>query len=289
MGQTQQEISVSLDYLRYTAGRENKIDDLLPRNIPSLSRTGEILPYGSYGYDRTCPLEGGGRIMWNEEDAGMKFCVELSGEPLAEVRREGFEEEDLVTWCFAGKVARVSFARVDVAIDYKNGEGSIEEFYKSWTEKRTKTRAKQALWMESRKSEYRANTVYIGSRRTSPRFLRAYDKGVQTKSPITWLRLEAEVKKRRATPFAWSVSRHGTALAGRREIKEAILSTDVKWIKDALEGDLAPKVEAPRPEPRPNEFVTGMIIPFLKNHAHELTDETKKKLLVTIDDWISVS
>lgn len=289
MGAPSKEVSVCLDYIRYTVGRENTMDELIVPGVPSLARSGEILEHGSYGYNRTMPLAGGGRIMWHTEHHGMKYCVELSGEPLAEVRRDGFQEEEILTWCFAGKVARASFARVDVAIDVKNTDGTIEELYNSWVEKRTKTLARQALWMESRKSEYRANTVYIGSRTTSPRFLRAYDKGVQLRSHITWLRLEAEIKRRRATPFAWNVSKYGTAEAGRREIKDAMSVTDVQWVKDALEGDLAPRIEAPRPEPKPNEFVTGMIIPFLQNHAHELTEATKKALLVTIEDYISLA
>lgn len=289
MPDLQPEVNVLIDYCRYTAGRENELDSLLPKGIPSLSRTGDILLYGSYGYDRSMPLEGGGRIMYHSEDHGMKYCVELSGEPLAEVRREGFDEEDILANAFSGMVARVSFARVDIAIDVKNGEGTIKELFDTWETGETKTRAREAQYVLKAKSEYRANTVYFGSRASSPRFLRAYDKGVQLGITTGRLyRLEAEIKKRRATPFAWNVLKHGKASAGRREIKDAI-KTRVAWVVSALEGDLSPRVEVPRPEARPNEFVTGMIIPFLKNHAGELTQETKTKLLVAIEDYISLT
>lgn len=289
MLETDTETSVCMDYARYTAGRENNIDALLPRYIPSLSRTGEVFNYGSYGYDRTCPLDGGGRIMFHSEDEGMKYCVELSGRPLEEVRREGFDDQEVIAHAFSGMVARVAFTRVDVAFDVKNSNGTIEELYQSWLQKETKTLARQAMWVESVKSEFRANTVYFGARESSPRILRAYDKAAQQKlMGISWLRLEAEVKKRRATPFARSVWKNGISSAGRREIKDAI-KTRVAWVVSALEGDLSPRVEVPRPEARPNEFVTGMIIPFLKNHSGELSQETKTKLLVAIEDYISLT
>jgi hypothetical protein len=283
------EVSDALDYLRYTCGHENGFDNLVPRGIPSLSRTGDILMHGSYGYDRTMPLEGGGRIMYHSNDTGMKYCVELSGEPLAEVRREGFEVEDIITHAFSGIVARVSFARVDYCIDVKNGDGTVEELYDTWNTRETTTRAREAMFIQKSKSEYKANTVYFGSRASSPRFLRAYDKGVQLGMIAARLyRLEVEVKKRRCTPFAWSVSKHGRAEAGRREIKDAI-KTRVAWVVSALEGALSPRVEVPRAEAHPNEFVRGMIIPFLKNHHGELSQETKALLLMTVEDYISLT
>lgn len=283
------EVSCCLDYIRFSAGRENSIVDLLPNSIPGLCRTGDILDHGSYGYNRTMPLAGGGRIMYHDQDHGMKYCVELAGEALADVRRDGFDEEQIIGNCFSGRVARVQFSRVDVAFDVKNAEGSIEELYQSWNKGETKTLAKQATWIESVKSEFKANTVYFGARESAPRFLRAYDKAAQQKiMGVSWLRLEGEIKKRRATPFAWSVLKNGKAAAGRRELKDAI-KTRVAWVIAALTGELSERVEVPRPEARPNEFVKGMIIPFLKNHSGELTDETKKLLLVAVEDYISVT
>lgn len=289
MSETDTTVEVCLDYIRFTAGRENNIDELLNRGVPSLSRTGDILNYGSYGYDRTCPLIGGGRIMFHTEDHGMKYCVELSGKPLEEMRREGFSDEIVIGHAFSGKVARVAFTRVDVAFDVKGSDGTIDEVYESWKKKETTSLARTVTYVESVKSEFRANTVYFGARETTPRLVRMYDKRAQLrKEGSSWLRMEGEIKKRRATPFAWSVLKNGTASAGRRELKDAI-KTRVAWVVAALTGEIAEKTEVPRSEAHPNEYVKKMIIPFIKNHHGELTQETKAMLLMAVEDYITLT
>lgn len=286
--ETDIKITDCIDYVRLTAGHENDVDKMLPA-MPSLSRTGEILDRGSYGYNKTFPLDGGGRIMWHSEDKAMKYCIELSGDPLEELRRDGFEVEEVMAYCLSGRVARVSFTRLDYATDVENGGGSIIEVFEAWEKGKIKTRFKVARFIRSSRSEYNADTVEFGNREASDRFIRCYHKGAQQRTPwLDKLRLEVEIKKRRANPFAMSIVRNGRAEAGRRELREAIKSK-VGWLNAAVMGTLAPHTVVPRREAHPNEFVKNTVIPFIKNHHGELTQETKALLLMAVEDYITLA
>jgi hypothetical protein len=281
-------ISDCIDYVRFTASRNSDIDKLLP-NMPSLARTGEIFDYGYYGYNRSSPLHGGGRIMWHTEDRAMKYCVELSGLPLAELRRDGFQVEDIFEWRIHARLEDFGYKRVDYALDVENGGAQVKDVWTAWEKKKLKTPARTSRFIRSSDSEYNADTVELGSRESTPRFVRVYDKAAQMKQ--LWrslVRIELEMKKGRVDGFVQSVLRHGRSAAGRREIGEMMV-TKIGWVNAALAGELAPHMDAPRPDGKPNEFVWKILIPFINNHSEELAQDTKIALLKAVEDKITLA
>lgn len=290
MTETDIQITDCIDYLRFTIAHGVNFDNILPP-FPSLSRTGEILDRAHYGYNRKMPLEGGGQIMWHSEHEEMKICVELEGMALAELRRDGFDVEAIMHHAQNARLPMLHYNRIDYAIDILNAGVKPIEVWNKYEKGKVKTTARKARFLRSYESDTGADTVEFGSRESSPRFIRIYDKGAKNAQMgalwTSFLRIELEEKGVRVNPFAHSVLRYGRSETGRREIGEAV-SMKLGWFNEALKGDLAPHIEVPRPDSQPNRFVLNHIIPFLKNHSHELTQETKAKLLTVISDYVSM-
>lgn len=287
MTQNDIQISTCLDWLRLTFAHGANLNEVMPA-FPALARTGEILDHGFYGYNRAMPLVSGGALLWHTEKPEMKYCIDLPGSVLAEVRRDGFEVEEIMEHFIHKRIPDVTYKRIDFAIDLENGGVQVYDLWRAIESKRTKIRAHSARFLRSSESDYNADTVEIGSRGGSPRFLRVYDKAAQTGMLWkAWVRIELESTKQRANLFAASVLKHGRAATGRREIGEMV-NTKVKWFKAALEGDIAPHMELPRPDAKPDKFVMETIVPFLKNHGHELSEDSKRILLANIANYINL-
>ena len=281
------QISSCIDWVRATFSMDIPLDVLLP-SFPALERTGEIVDRGFYGYNRAMPLVGGGFIMWHSEKREMKRCIELPGSVLAEVRRDGFEVEEIMAHWVAKRLPDASYTRLDYALDVENGGVQVKDLWTAIEKKKVKMTAHSARFLRSFESDYNADTVEIGSREGSPRFLRVYDKAAQTGMLWkAWVRIELESKKGRVNGFASSVLKHGRDAAGRREIGEAV-KTKVKWFNEALKGELAPHMDVPRPDAKPDKFVLETIVPFIRNHAHELSEDSKRILMANVVNYITL-
>lgn len=280
-------ITTCIDWLRFTTSAGTPHEIILPP-YPALARTGEVNDRGFYGYTRSMPLVGGGNILWHHEKPELKICVDLPGSVLAEVRRDGFEVEEIMEHLIARRLPELNYKRIDGAIDIHNSGAEISDIWRAVEKGKIKSTARKARFISSVESEYFSDTVEFGSRESSPRFTRFYNKGGQMgKLWESWLRLEIEEKLGRVNPFAASVLKHGRAETIRREIGEAV-QTKIKWFNEALRGETAPHIDVPRPESRPNKFVLETIIPFIGNHSEELTSEVKRKLLTAISDYITL-
>jgi hypothetical protein len=286
--ETDIKITDGIDWLRFTVNRNVDLDVILPA-MPSLARTGEIVGRGFYGYDRAMPLEGGGFLMWHSEKREMKYCVELPGGALAELRRDGFQVEDILTHNIERRLPDLSYNRIDYFIDILNAGVEVFDLWKEIEKKRVKMKARKARFLRSWEVETNADTVEVGSREGSPRFLRVYNKGAQMgMTGVSWARIELELKKKRGNAFARSVALHGRSESGRQELSE-VITTKLGWYNEAIRGEKAPHIDVPRPLSKPNLFTLETIIPFIKNHHGELTQETKMKLLMVIEDFISLA
>jgi hypothetical protein len=286
--ETDIQITDCLDWLRFTVARSIGQDDILPP-FPSLARTGEIIGRGFYGYDRAMPLEGGGYLMWHSEQREMKYCVELDGGALAELRRDGFEVEQILEHNMAAKLPELTYNRIDYAIDIKNAGIEVFDLWKEIEKNKVKMKARKSRFLRSHESDLNGDTVEVGSRQSSPRFLRVYDKAAQMgMRSVSWARIELEIKKARTNAFARSVALHGRSETGRRELSE-VITTKVGWYNAAIAGEKAPHIDVPRPLSAPNKFVLEHIIPFLKNHSGELTEDTKRELLTTVEDYLTLT
>lgn len=287
MTETDIQISSCIDWVRCTFDHGIDVNRLFPA-IPAMARTGEINDHGYYGYNRSMPLAAGGALMWHSEKPEMKYCIELPGQVLAEVRRDGFEVEEIFNHWIAMRIPGTTYKRVDFAFDILNGGAQVKDLWTAIERKRVKMRAHTARFLRSYESDYNADTVEIGARGGSPLFLRTYDKAAQTGMLwLSWVRIELENTKQRANSFVASALKHGRDQTGRTLIKEMI-KTKVGWFNAALDGELAPHVEIPRPDAKPDKFVMETIVPFIRNHAHELSEDSKRILLANITNYIQV-
>lgn len=287
MTTTDIQISSCIDWVRATFAHGIDINTLFPA-IPAIARTGEINDHGHYGYNRSMPLAAGGSLMWHSEKPEMKYCLDLPGQVLAELRRDGFEVEDLFLHWMVKRIPETTYKRVDFAFDIENGGVQVQDLWTAIEKKRVKMLAHTARFLRSFESDYNADTVEIGSRGGSPRFLRVYDKAAQTGMLWrAWVRIELESTKQRANSFVSSVMKHGRDETGRREIGEMV-KTKVKWFNAALEGEIAPHTEIPRPDAKPDKFLMETIVPFLRNHGHELSEDSKRVLLANVANHIQV-
>ena len=280
-------ITSCIDWLRFTFSRDFDINKLFT-GFPSLARTGEILDYGYHGYNRSMPLEGGGNLMWHTEKREMKYEIDLPGQACAEIRRDGFEVEEVMIGLLTARIPDMSYKRIDYARDLHNSWSEVKELWEAYEEGQVKTTARKARFIRSYESEYAGDTIEFGTRQSSPRFLRVYNKAVQMGT--LWeslVRTELEMKKVRVNGFAASVIKNGRDKAGLREMTEAI-QTDVSWFNEVLKGETAPHMEVPRPDPKPNAFMLKTIIPFLENHSEQLTEDTKKKFLNAVNNFITM-
>ena len=285
--ETDVKISDCIDWLRYTVSSSMEQSNMLPP-IPSIQPTGEIVGRGFYGYDRAKPLEGGGFMMWHTEKPEMKICIELPGQALAELRRDGFEVEDILEYNHNQRLPELTYNRIDAAVDIKNAGVEVFDLWKEIEKKRVKMKARKARFLRSWEGELNADTVEVGSREGSPRFLRVYNKAAQMgMSGVSWARIELELKKKRGNVFARSVMLHGRTESLRRELSE-VMQTKLKWYNAAIAGDRAPHMDVPRPDSKPNKFVLETIIPFIVNHHGELTNDTKIKLMIAVNDYINL-
>lgn len=226
--------------------------------------------------------------MYHTEKPEMKMCIDLPGSVLAEVRRDGFDVEEIMAHFVARRLPDLRYKRIDYAIDVENAPAEPGQLWARYEKGKVKTTARTARFIRSHESDMNADTVEFGSRESSPRFIRVYNKAAQTGMLWkAWTRIEAEIKLARADGFAASILKHGRSKAGRREISEAV-KVKLGWFEEAMKGELAPHLEVPRPDSKPNKFVLETIIPFIRNHAEELTEEVKRKLLATIADEIDL-
>ena len=280
-------ITTCIDWLRFTFSRDFD-PKLLFREFPSLQLTGDILDFGYHGYNRSMPFTGGGNLMWHSEKREMKYEIDLPGQACAEIRRDGFEVEEIMTRLLMARVPDLTYKRIDYARDLHNSWSETKDLWDAYEAGNVKTTARKARYIRSYESEYAGDTIEFGTRQSSPRFLRIYNKAVQLGT--LWeslIRTEVEMKKVRVNGFAASVIKHGRDKAGLREITEAV-QTDVPWFQEVLKGETAPHMDVPRPESKPNSFTVKTIIPFIKNHSEELSEATKRKLLEAIRDYITL-
>lgn len=280
-------ITSCIDWLRFTFSRDFDLNKLFT-SFPSLQRSGDILEFGYHGYNRSMPLVGGGNIMFHSEKREMKYEVDLPGQACAEIRRDGFEIEEVMESLLVARIPELNYKRIDYARDLHNSWSETKDLWDAYEAGEVKTTARKARFIRSYESEYAGDTIEFGTRQSSPRFFRTYNKGVQMGELWrSYIRAEIEMKKNRVQPFAMAVIKHGRDKPGLREMNEAV-QTDVPWFNAILEGEMSEHIDVPRPESKPNSFTLKTVIPFIENHADELSESTKRKLLTAIRDYITL-
>jgi DNA relaxase NicK len=230
--------SVTMDWLSFTLhGQSKEIEHVLAYINPS-GIMEAIAP--RFGYDRASKTNEGSIIYTSVSNSRMGVHVIVPGSALSQMRESGTGGLALLQ-----KVvnAKGKITRLDLAKDAQDEKFELMQFAQTVEAGMFSGTAQKA---SSVRSSDGGLTVYIGSRQ-SERFIRVYDKGVESGQLGDWVRLEMETKGEVSNIIARALA------AGTVDLNSVICSgvmrmckTDLEcWIKIlASDADwAAPKVE----------------------------------------------
>lgn len=224
------QISVSLDWLRYSAPSGYSIANMIPETM-SIDKETEIEPLPHYTH--AAKLEPAGRADWNETNEKQGSLVTFGGKDLIDIKKAGLEPSYIVSYIHHKKWCRAS--RIDIAIDVLGRVAHPLDLLDAWNNGDIETHAQKCQAIEG----YRADgtktgeTIYIGSR-TSDTFLRVYDKGAEQRSNELWTRIELELKKTQARAAQGKIAALGVAAVASGKLRDFIKVKNVGWWSDML-------------------------------------------------------
>lgn len=218
-------VEVSFDWLRCS------FPDLTEwQAIALLLDLGETaaLPHGRHGY-RSAVAQGNITLLY-DGTPGMGVCLDITGEGMRQIESSG-RVKDWRTFLATLQGAGAKFSRLDIACDDKAGlldleeivaaaeAGTVSTHFQQWR----RDEGKRTFGDQGERSP--GLTLYFGSR-TSDSFVRIYDKAAQQQEEGHWVRVEMEVKGKRAPMLADAFINGGTAvlvgyLRGLLDFKEA--------------------------------------------------------------------
>ena len=224
------ELSVRVDYLRYSAANGIPINSLVPYEL-TVNMADNLDPLPNYTH--ACKIAPAGRIDWNVRSETQGSLVTLSGGDLTDIYTDGITGEYLAR--FVAKNKWLHASRIDLAADLVGKNRNPTDILDAWRERRIKSHVRscdQIIGYDADR-ERDGNTVMFGSRK-SETFLRIYDKGLESKSDELWTRIEFELKGDRA-----KTANNKTAALSVGQVLYALLIsfiqvTGVKWWTDAI-------------------------------------------------------
>lgn len=174
----------TIDWLSFTLHPEkgDKSDVLI-----LLAGSGIMEPeHPRFGYDRAARAESGAIILSRSSGIGDVHAI-ISGSALLALNKSGTDARKLLEMVVQ---SGAKITRLDLAKDAKDEAFGIVNFEKIASSGRFEGSAHKA---SATRSSDGGCTVYIGSRQ-SEKFLRVYDKGVESKQGGDWIRAEIELK-----------------------------------------------------------------------------------------------
>jgi len=203
--------------------------------------------------------------------------IEFTGSDLRTVRDSGMTDIQVLKHC---QSECKQFTRLDYAVDILDSTLEAMDFLELWHRGyfTTRTRTVKHFTTEQEQPE---STVYFGSEK-SEAMLRIYDKGSQMKLLNTaWLRIEVQVRKKKADLLARDMVRLGFTGAGDQLLKNTYACDAVPALAHALsdlEVDLTP---LPRKQTNWRKWMDGQVFDSLVKHASDPDD------LEFMRDWFA--
>jgi len=146
-------------------------------------------------YDNCIQLQSGALHLWHSTNTTMKHHYVYAGQPLEYLRQNGQNEKEMVQWC----LERSNITRIDLALTSQPSDlGHTHAFtpqHVAWAvrDEMLVSRLKPAKDVTD---NMKAQTKYIGNRKTRARLFRAYDKGADNGELANILiRYELETRK----------------------------------------------------------------------------------------------
>lgn len=229
-------------------------------------------------------MDNGVRILTNPDRPEMGHHVILSGKALQKLVAAGIDLFDLVHDVLA---LGAKIKRLDLALDIQESGEKVETFVDAYRDGLAETATRSFHEVRGLLPE-NGHTAYFGSR-TSERMVRVYDKAAETGLlPLSWLRVEAEIKGNRAH----GIARHLIELPTKQRtraihgiIRDIVdFPTIPAWAGalDAVEIDLAP---SGRKDTDTKKWLLDACAQSLAKYIEREDQEFMGTFLMTVDVW----
>lgn len=243
------EVFNNIDWFRYTVPLASNLDTVLPNGF-ELGELCEPLGYYNMAYQ----LEPCGRIDFNTNNRAQGMSVNLTGQDLRSAEMHNLLTEDII----ADVVIRLrgKVTRIDLAVDVLGAEALPDDCLSAYLAKQAITRARR--WKQiigwCAEQDRAGNTVYVGSR-AGENYMRIYQKGLEIiekqglrkkrnkqaetelidkLKALDYIRVELEIKGKKAAIAARAVEKHGTGKATSAALNRFLQLPTVTWWNDML-------------------------------------------------------
>jgi len=249
-------LAYSLDWLAFSDPNLIPLSDIFDYgwNKPKLRKSTPLR-----GYDTVLTMAVG-RVDWHSHLISQRRLWTLNGGDLRDLYSLGFEQPRLVREVC--KIHDLRVSRADFAIDIKGASAKPSEVETAWHEGKVLTRAEKFTSIQSvtKDNVSLGQTVYIGSR-SSPLFMRVYDKGAEQGTGEDWVRVEVEMKHPVATKGVREMDRLGIAQAGTAITRRVAEIPSIWWYTDALSGAGEADISTGRKVTDWEKWVTEIALP----------------------------
>lgn len=255
-------IATSIDWLRVTQDYgELDLMEYLPNTKGGpLEDCRPMRPYSEAKRNRYFSVH------WCDRHPEWRVMIEMNGTQLSDYRKDGQSENSLFKWVrFVG----ANVTRVDYAVDLFDCGGTPTDVRECFFTGQLDTIAHSVSIVEKNdRNGTKGATVYVGSR-SSERLVRVYDKGKQKKTNLDWVRVEMELKGKRAMQFADLAAQEGYDTVGKSSLADVIEWSDIPWFESIWKEDYTPvDIDAlGRPETDREKWLRTVIIPILAEEA----------------------
>lgn len=241
-----------LDWFRYTAHGMSDGSRMVPEHaLFENVRPRKPAPFYEFAVELVA-----GRHDWVAGE-NMPDMLTFSGQDLIQIKRHALEYTLLR---HALSLQRVNVTRLDFAIDVVDGF-SPQEFQDRFERGEIQSSAKKITVIESREEgSSLGKTVYLGSRK-SERFLRVYDKGLETGKGGSWTRIEIELKQGVATAVARAMVREGIRSVGCAVVSRFANAPAWKQWQDALSTQSDVDITIGRKETNHEKWLREVVFP----------------------------
>lgn len=272
------EIGFSLDWFRVTLdyGRDDFSEYQPTTQGGELRDRNPMKPYHDAKENRYMSIH------WSDNHPEWRVMVEMTGKQLSEYRADGHSIAHLFKWALA---MGARFTRLDFAVDIFDSEGSPLDVLECYHTGQLDTVAKSVSVVEkTRKKQSLGATVYLGSR-ASERLIRVYDKGKQAKTTLDWIRVEIEVKGKRAVQFGKLIDEEGLDAAGKAYIADCVEWSDIPWFEEIWRDGLEPvNIDAiGRPETDRERWLRTVVIPVVAEELESGAEWLREALEILLD------
>jgi len=230
---------------------------------------------GMYGY-KTKLSHASGALAFCEGRAGMGVHIQLSGQVLSKWRDDGATDRDIVQHYHA---LSAKVTRADAAIDIVGGDPARRTMPKALYEgfqarhqmdaaRQVITKVQGARLVDNSDG---GQTLYLGAPK-SDRFLRVYDKAVESKTIDygVWVRLELELKNMLARAFVYQVATtENTRAVINGCISDIATFSGYPDIETALDGYDNIHFETPTKIPNRKQWLLTQVVQAMVNQIVE--------------------